>query len=145
MYFNVIHENKILAKTFRIYITKISSADPKLFYLYVLCVTGSTPYAVKTTAGPCYDRISSCDAYSQSACVEPYLYWAQQNCERTCNLCSKKIFYIQICGSLKFITLVTDKGSDKSVQNIIISHSIRGSRKFCQWRSNSDVFFLFLH
>ena len=87
-----------------LYSTSISSADPKLFHLYGLRVTGTTPYAVKTTAGPCYDRISNCDAYDKLACVEPYLSWAKQNCERTCNLCSKKIFYIQIRGILKFIT-----------------------------------------
>lgn len=55
---------------------------------------GSAPQVpqIPQTSGSstsCSDKLSNCNAYSQSACSDPmYKQWATDNCAKTCNLCS---------------------------------------------------------
>ena len=54
--------------------------------------TMATPHAHNTpapTAGGCYDAIDNCNAYGQSSCQDPYVQWAQTNCNAYCGFCSE--------------------------------------------------------
>lgn len=42
-----------------------------------------------TPAGPCVDKLDNCALYGSSACTGQYLPWAQDNCQKYCDLCRK--------------------------------------------------------
>nr|KAG5702882.1 hypothetical protein BaRGS_019101 [Batillaria attramentaria] len=43
-----------------------------------------------TTPAECADKITNCAAYPESSCGGQYLYWARDNCKKTCGYCDEQ-------------------------------------------------------